>query len=472
MKQIEFGTDGWRDRLADGFTFATLRQCVRGYARELQAQEAESVVVGYDTRFLGAELAGAAAEVLAASGFKVLLAGAFLPTPALSFAVKHYSADGGVMLTASHNPAEYQGFKLKDSYGGTATDLLYRTVAGFVNDPATPGVLQARPGGSVESFDVRDAYYASLDQLLDVRLLRSGSGLLLHDAMGGAAASWLTGYAQHAGLAVQVRELRGRPDPLFHGVNPEPIASNLEFASAAAQAENPLFVTATDGDGDRLGVILPGGSFFNSHQIFAVLLQHLHARGDRGRVVKTFTVSRVVELLAARLGLQVVETKVGFKFIVEALLQGDVLIGGEESGGIGVRGHIPERDGILNSLLLLETVLATGQGLAEQFRSIEAVTGWQHAYDRLDLKLEGNALKDAVMQSLADDPARFAEREVTLIERLDGVKLNLAGNAWVLFRASGTEPVLRIYCEAATSTEVSEILDHAREFVGRCAVAD
>jgi phosphomannomutase len=463
MTLLDFGTDGWRDVMADGFTFENLARCARGYARHLTATGARSVVVGFDTRFMGEEFAGLVARVLADSGLEVLLADSYLPTPALSFAVRHYGADGGVMLTASHNPPQYQGFKLKGSYGGTATDGLYREVARLVNE-RDPGLPAARPQGSITRFDIRRNYYGWLDRLLDVNLLRSGSGTLIHDAMGGAAASWLQGYAEHAGLGVEVAELRGEPHPLFHGVNPEPIARNLELTSAAASEAPVLFATATDGDGDRLGVILPDGSFFNSHQIFAVLLQHLHARGDRGRVVKTFTVSRTVERLAARLGLPVVETPVGFKYIVEAMLAGDVLIGGEESGGIGVAGHIPERDGIVNSLLLLETVLATGKGLAGQFREIEAVTGWQHAYDRLDVQLSGNEFKDAVMNALAVDPAVFAGRRTQDIERLDGVKLNLEGNAWLLFRPSGTEPVLRIYCEAATAAEVGELLGLAADF--------
>jgi phosphomannomutase len=465
MKLLDFGTDGWRDVIADGFTFENLARCARGYARHLRESGARSVVVGHDTRFLGAEFAGLTARILADSGLHVWLPESFLPTPALSFAVRHLRADGGVMLTASHNPAQYHGFKLKGSYGGTATDSLYQSVARLVNSPDSTRPLPAGTSGSIEKFDIRPDYYAWLDRLLDVNLLRSGSGLLIHDAMGGAASSWLRGYAEHADLRITVRELRGEPDPLFHGVNPEPIARNLELTSGIARENPVLFATATDGDGDRLGVILPDGSFFNSHQIFAVLLQHLHARGERGRVVKTFTVSRSVELLAGRLDLPVVETPVGFKYIVEALLRGDVLIGGEESGGIGIAGHIPERDGIANSLLLLETVLATGKGLAGQFSEIEAVTGWQHAYDRLDLQLSGNALKDAVMNALAADLTVFAGRQVSSIERLDGVKLNLSGNAWLLFRPSGTEPVLRIYCEAADSSEVRDVLQHAAEFV-------
>jgi phosphomannomutase len=466
MQLLTFGTDGWRDIIADGFTFGNLGRCAHGYGQYLQLHGATSVLVGYDTRFLGERFARHAAGILAGYGLQVRLAASFLPTPALSFAVKHYGADGGVMLTASHNPAQYHGFKLKGSYGGTATDDLYRAVAQLVNEGDSRPAAQVT-AGSIEPFDIRSRYYAWLDQLLDVDLLRSGSGTLIHDAMGGAAASWLRGYAEHAGLRIRIAELRGTPDPLFHGVDPEPIARNLQLTSEAARNGTAHFATATDGDGDRLGVMLPDGSFFNSHQIFAVLLQHLHSRGERGRVVKTFTVARTVELLAARLGLSVTETPVGFKYIVGALLEGDVLIGGEESGGIGVTGHIPERDGIVNSLLLLETVLATGKGLAEQFRDIEAVTGWQHAYDRLDLQLSGNAVKDAVLHELAVDPPRFAGREVTSVERLDGVKLNLSGNAWLLFRASGTEPVLRIYCEAASDAEVSDILQRAASFVAQ-----
>jgi len=335
-------------------------------------------------------------------------------------------------------------------------------VAGRV---ASTGPGDVRWGGpEPEAFDVREDYYDALDRLLDLSLPTSRAGLVVHDAMGGAAAGWLRDYAERRGFRIQVAEFRSHPDPLFYGVNPEPIEQNLQAAREVAWEHGPLFVSATDGDGDRLGVVLPDGSFFNSHQIFAVLLQHLHGRGLGGRVVKTFTVSRVIERLAARLGLSVTETPVGFKHIVQAMLEGDVLIGGEESGGIGVHGHIPERDGILNTLLLLEAVLASGKGLAELFRGAEELAGITHAYDRVDLQLGDMALKDRLMAALEGPRTEFAGHGVLSIERLDGVKLNFTDGSWLLFRASGTEPVLRIYCEAATAEQVGRLLDAAVAF--------
>ncbi len=461
--QLSFGTDGWRDLIAGRFTFANLARAAQGYADALLASGGSSVLVGHDTRFLGREFAGTVASVLVANGLHVNVSHDYLPTPALSFATRHYGADGAVMLTASHNPFGYHGFKLKGPYGGSATDELYRSVAERVNRVTAADVRQA--DAEVGTFDIRDEYYAWLDGLLDLPLLQRVKGTLIHDAMGGAAAGWLAGWFRRHSLDGILLEFRDRPDPMFYGVNPEPIGPNLRAAQEVAWEHGPLFVTATDGDGDRLGVVLPDGSFFNSHQIFAVLLMHLHGRGKRGKVVKTFTVSRVVERLARALDLEVLETRVGFKYIVEAMLQGEVLIGGEESGGLGTHGHIPERDGILNSLLLLEAVTRSGKGLAELFRDAERLAGWQHAYDRVDLHLSGQDLKERVLQALATDQAEFSGRRVESVERLDGVKLNLEGNAWLLFRASGTEPVLRIYCEGATAQEVQEILAAAVAWV-------
>lgn len=461
--QLSFGTDGWRDLIAGRFTFANLARAAQGYADALTARGARLVLVGHDTRFLGADFAGTVASVLHAAGLEVRVSSDYIPTPALSFATRHLGADGAVMLTASHNPYRWHGFKLKGAYGGSATDELYRDVAARVASVSHGDVKQAE--AQVATFDIRDDYYAWLDGLLDLKLLTGTKGSVIHDAMGGAAAGWLAGWFLRHGLEGKLFEFRDRPDPMFHGVNPEPIGPNLRATREVAWEHGPLFVTATDGDGDRLGVVLPDGTFFNSHQIFAVLLLHLHARGGRGRVVKTFTVSRIVERLAARLGLDVLETRVGFKYIVEAMLEGDVLIGGEESGGIGTGGHIPERDGILNSLLLLEAVNRSGKGLAELFAEAEELAGWKHAYDRVDLQLRDQALKERVLDALAADPQELAGRRVESVERLDGVKLNLEGGTWLLFRASGTEPVLRIYCEAQDRQQVQDILERAVSWV-------
>ncbi len=460
---LVFGTDGWRDVIADRFTVANVRRAAAAYAEHLLVRDANLVVVGHDTRFGGELFATAAARELAGHGLRVLLSETYLPTPALSYAVAHFGADGGVMLTASHNPPHYHGFKLKGPYGGTATDDIYRDVAQRV----TTAALAGRAGDArIERFDVREAYYRALEGVLDMNVLARARGSVVHDAMGGAACGWLTGFASSRGLELEVRPVRGEPHPLFYGVNPEPIPVNLAETRERMRHSDALFAVATDGDGDRLGVVLPGGTFFDAHQIFAVLLDELALGGRAGSVVKTFSVSRVVERLARSRGRTVVETPIGFKYIVDAMLAGDVLIGGEESGGIGVAGHLPERDGIVNALLLVQSVVRSAQPLAERFAAIERETGWRHAYDRLDLHLSGNALKERVMTELRDPPQRVGTREVRSVERLDGVKLNLDEDAWLLYRPSGTEPVLRVYCEAPTAADVTALLGAARAWIG------
>ena len=471
VMDITFGTDGWRDVIAAGFTFANVRRAAAAYADHLLARGGGLVLLGYDTRFLGREFAEQAAAVLAERGLEARVSVDYLPTPALSFAVKRYGAAGGVMITASHNPPRYGGFKLKGPYGGTATQAIYADVAARV--PAGP-VPEGR--GAFGAFDVREEYYDALAALVDVEALRAAAPRVVHDAIGGAGAGWLAGFAARTG-ALEVIEVRGRPDPLFHGVNPEPIPANVVstaelMAEAHDRAGAPLFAAVTDGDGDRLGVVLPGGSFFDAHQVFAVMLDHLERRGGRGRVVKTFTVSRVIERLARSRGLAVQETPVGFKHVVDAMLEpGEpVLIGGEESGGIGLAAHLPERDGLANALVLLEAAVASGETLAEAFGRLERETGWRHAYDRLDLHLNGAEAMAAVRARLADPPSAFGTWRVAGTEGLDGLKLNLEKGgevaAWVLFRASGTEPLLRVYCEAPTGEDVAEVLAAARRLVG------
>ena len=466
MDTLVFGTDGWRDLIGERFTFVNVSRAAQAYADYLNAAGTPSAAVGYDTRFNGALFARRVAEVLAANDIRVLLANEYLPTPALSFAVKHLTLGGGVMLTASHNPPPYSGFKLKGPYGGTATEAIYKDVSARVAETG-PDAVKAFDAKKhrLETLDVRAAYYDALAELVDLDLLRTFTGTLAHDAMGGAGAGWLTGFAEYAELPLSVQELRGDPTPMFYGVNPEPLPQNLATTMDFMGDSSAVFATVTDGDGDRLGLVLPGGTFFNSHQILAVLLSSLYGKGVRGQVVKTFTTSRIVERLAEKRGLAVLETPVGFKYIVDAMLTGDVLIGGEESGGIGVQGHIPERDGLANTLLLLEAVVRSGKGVAELFTALEQEADWQHAYDRVDLHLSGNALKDAVLAELEHPPETFAGRTVEAVETLDGVKFNLSGKAWLLFRASGTEPVLRIYCEAQSEAEVKEILSEAQEFV-------
>ncbi len=464
MSEIRFGTDGWRDVIAENYTFANVARVAQAYADYLVETGGKRVVVGYDTRFLSDAFARTAAEVLAANGLTVYLAKRYTPTPATSFAVTHFEADGGVMITASHNPPQYNGFKIKGPYGGSATPEIVKEVEARLGrrEPRTFDPTKHK----IELFDVRKAYYDHLAQRLDMEALKAYEGVLYHDAMGGAAGGWLAGFAKHAGLALEVRELHAVPNPTFYGVNPEPLPQNLGTLRAVMGAERaPVFAVVTDGDADRLGAILAGGRFFNSHQIFAVMLKHLHRKGLRGRVVKTFSVSRVIELLGAKLGLEVETTPIGFKYITDAFLKGGVLMGGEESGGIGVSYHLPERDGIFNSLLLLESLVHTGKDIGEQFAEIEAEVGFTHFYDRLDLHLPSLEEKDRAMARLKD-PVPLAGLEVERVEDLDGYKWHLAGGAWVLFRPSGTEPVLRVYCEAPEERLVKAVLEEARKRIG------
>ncbi|PYE55730.1 phosphoglucomutase/phosphomannomutase family protein [Deinococcus yavapaiensis] len=462
--QIQFGTDGWRALIAREFTEDNVARVAAAHARYLRAQGGKRVVIGFDTRFGGARFARVAAGEFARRGLDVLLATEFLPTPALSFAVKHYGAAGGVMITASHNPPEYNGYKLKGPYGGSVTPSIARDVEGYIDAPDEPFGSEGR----VESFDVRQAYYEALDRVLDVALLRTYQGELYHDSMGGAGSSWISEYARHANFeGLTVRPVRGEPHPMFHGVNPEPIPQNLELVSnLLAACQDPTFACVTDGDADRVGAVLAGGRVFNSHQIFAVLLKHLFDRGVRGRVVKTVSTSAIIDRLCEHLGLEVIETPVGFKYITDAFLEGEaderlaVLIGGEESGGLAVRGHIPERDGVLNSLLLLEAVAKSGKSLPALFADIERLTNFEHHYDRVDLHLDpAFDIKGAMRASL--DWTDVAGQGVQEVVTKDGVKFVLQGGAFVMLRGSGTEPVLRVYVEAPSEDAVQVLLAEA-----------
>jgi phosphomannomutase len=470
MEALTFGTDGWRALVGDGFTHVAVARAARAYAAQLRDGGGGSVLVAHDTRFGGERFAAVVAATLHEEGLEVAWHRGPLPTPVLSFAVRQLGAAGGVMLTASHNPPEYQGFKIKGPYGGTALDASYRDVARRVGPPADappPAAARSLPG-----FDVREAYYRHVAGLVDVEALRQVGGRVVHDAMGGAAGGWIRGFLGWAGAEVEVDGLREAPDPNFDGVAPEPLPANLERTRAYLRSRpGARFAVCTDGDGDRLAAVLPDGRFFDPHQVFAVLLDLLDRRGEPGVVVKTFTVSRIIERLAAARGRPVRETAVGFKHLVEELRSGEALIAGEESGGIGIRGHVPERDGILGGLLLLEAEALSGEPLAERFAALEAEALWRHAYERVDLHLEGPGLAGRVAEALALDPASFAGFAVTSVERLDGVKLNLAGDRWVLFRPSGTEPVLRLYVEGPTDDAVAALVAGARGFVDALADA-
>lgn len=464
--KLSFGTDGWRGVIADEFTFANVRRVAQAHAAALLAGGGRSAVVAHDTRFLGGAFAGAAARTLADAGLDVTLLGGPTPTPALSHAVRAGGHAGGVMITASHNPGQYQGYKLKGPYGGSATPALVHEVESRIDAPLTSGA-----GGTLTDGSARAAYLSALAGLVDTGAIRAAGLPVYHDAMHGAAGGWIEAFTREH-LGVPFHGLRQAPDPLFGGVNPEPIGSNLEATAQVMRGvSGPAFAMVTDGDADRIGAVLAGGAFFNSHQIFAVLLHHLARRGLRGRVVRTVSTSGIIERLARHHGLEVVQTPVGFKYITDHFLEGEaeparqVLIGGEESGGIGVQGHVPERDGLLNGLLLQETVAATGMGLDEQFRQIEALLDFRHHYDRVDLHLPGPVNRAALMDDVSNT-ARLGAHAVQDVITLDGVKLAFDGG-YGMVRASGTEPVVRLYVEAPSPGEVQGILGQLRTLTMR-----
>jgi phosphomannomutase len=470
MATLAFGTDGWRDLIADGFTVARVRRVARAYGQHLLDTGPGPVLVAHDTRFGGPLFQHAVAAVLREVGLPVRVHAGPLPTPALSFAVRELGAAGGVMLTASHNPAPYHGFKLKGPYGGSATSATYVDVAEralALSDEQDAGSWRGEPG----RFDVREAYYRHLAGLLDLDVLAGWRGRLVHDAMHGAAAGWIAGFASWAGLSWRVEGHRDAPDPMFGGATPEPIPANLAALAERLAGADPLTAlgVATDGDGDRVAIVPAAAAPLTSHALLALLVDHLDRRGTPGSVVKTVTVSRLVERLALARGREVRETPVGFKYLVEALLAGGVMVAGEESGGFGIAGHIPERDGILAALLSVEALAAGGSPLPARLAELERETGWRHAYDRVDLPLSGPVELGAVLRHLERDPASFAGLQVLSVERRDGVKLNLSDDRWVMLRASGTEPLLRVYAEGPDAAAVAELVTAARAFVARVA---
>lgn len=469
LSVIKFGTDGWRAVIAKEFTFDNVARVAQALAdvwsREAAGELAtRPVMVGFDTRFLSKQFARCAAEVMAANGFKVILSDRACSSPAISWSVKEHGALGAIMLTASHNPPEYNGFKIKAHYGGSASPELTHRIEAALEGGRAP---KAYDGEAIATFDPRAGYFAQLERMVDARAIARANLSVLHDPMYGAGAGYLRAILEKAGMALT--ELHGEPNPGFGGTNPEPIAPNLsELASLTRQTAQEHHLTvglAVDGDADRVGAVDATGEFVNSHQILSLILQHLvEEKGWTGGVIRTFSTSRMVEKMAKAYGLPLFETPIGFKYICDLMVSQDILLGGEESGGIGIKNHLPERDGILCSLLLLEIMAKHQATLGELIARLEERFG-PHKYDRIDLHLADNAAKDRALASLkAQPPASFAGHAVAGLETLDGVKFNFEDGAWLLFRASGTEPLLRIYSEAPTHDQVRGLLEAGRAF--------
>ncbi|MBW4464330.1 MAG: phosphoglucomutase/phosphomannomutase family protein [Pegethrix bostrychoides GSE-TBD4-15B] len=470
-KPIAFGTDGWRGVIAADFTFERVMQ-VAPLAAQALAQtyggSNRTVIVGYDRRFLAAEFAQAAAESISAAGFEVLLSEGYAPTPAFSWAAKQQNALGAIVITASHNPGIYSGLKVKGGFGGSVPPEVTQKIEAMLQ--AGEGV-QGQPG-TIQSFDPWQSYCDVLRTKVDIAAIQSairdGKLKVFVDVMHGAAA---TGFSRILGeLGTGLVELSSDRDPLFEGGAPEPLPRYLGKLFAAIQAEPRAERLVTglvfDGDSDRVAAADGAGNFLSSQVLIPILIQHLAVnRGYGGEVIKTISGSNLIPKVAALYDLPIHQTPIGYKYIADRMLEAQVLLGGEESGGIGYGHHIPERDALLSALYVLEAVVASGKDLSQLYADLQAKADYHSTYDRIDLPLASMEVRGRLLQQLqTQPPTEIAGQPVTDCLAIDGYKFQLADQSWLLIRFSGTEPVLRLYSEALTAERVQQNLLWAKDW--------
>lgn len=478
---IHFGTDGWRAVISDTFTFSNLRMVAQAIADAVASEhwdrsgnggprpDPKKFVVGFDTRFLSDRFAGEVARVLAANGFTVYLAQSDAPTPAISYAVRHLNAIAGVMITASHNAPRYNGVKLKASAGCSALPEQCRRVEVYINDneerargPNLMDFEQARALGLIQRFNPIPAYYEHLRTLINTDIIAENPQRFVVDSMYGSGRGVIKGFLQ--GTGCEVAEIRHEMNPGFGGVHPEPIAKNLGALASAISTGSGNFGLATDGDADRIGAMDERGNFVDPHKIMALALRYLvEKRGLSGAVVRTVSTTRMIDRLAKQYGLKIYETPVGFNHIADHMMQEDVLIGGEESGGISFKGHIPEGDGPIMGLLLVEMIAESKKSFHDLVRDLLAEVG-PAFYERTDLRLSRPIAKAEMTALLTQNaPAEIGGQKVSEVSNLDGVKYILADDSWLLIRPSGTEPVLRVYAEGRSEAMVRALLDYGEQ---------
>ncbi len=461
MSNIKFGTDGWRAVIAEGFTFANLERVAQATADYWKQNPvpgtSQRVIVGYDRRFLSDQFACRTAEVLAGNGIEVILTEEPTPTPAVSLAVRERKAVGGVMITASHNPAAFNGFKLKAHYGGSADPGLCQDVEALLDkNPVqiTPFNKALKPRW-VAIRNLREPHYAAVKKLVDFPLIAKSRLKFAHEALFGVGAGCFD--ALLAGTTCSVTTLNAAHDVNFGGINPEPIAKNYGLSSAFLRRHPHDLCLVTDGDADRVGGMDGHGNALSTHQLICLLLRHFIVnRKATGRVVKALTTTSMVDRICERYGLELVETGVGFKYICAEMIKGNVLLGFEESGGIGFPGHVPERDGILAGLMLLEMLAAERKPISRLLADLGKEFG-PHHYARVDTRfpLEKRA---ALMEFCkTKPPVKLLRSPVRDVKSYDGVKFVAADGSWLMLRGSGTEPILRIYAEARSQSDAERL---------------
>lgn len=465
---IKFGTDGWRGVIADDFTFENVRRVARAIAAYVRKNEdhRKGLVLGYDTRFASRKAAEVAAETLAAAGIPVTLAADYTPTPAVSFGVRHFGAVGGVVITSSHNPWNWNGVKFKAKYAGPATPAIMKAIEDELRAGAAPKDAAAK----ITEADFRQPYLDAMCAFVDLARTQGAGFKFASDPMYGAGRGILATIFRRN--RIEHVEIRGELDPLFPGINPEPIEPHVKLLEETVVREKCHAGFATDGDADRIGAVDEHGGFVDSHKIFSILLRWLLERKQwPGEIVRTFSATKMLDRIAAKHGRKLHETPIGFKYVCDLMLEREILIGGEESGGIGVARHLPERDGCLNALLLAGVMAEEGRTLAQLVGDLQAEFG-PHYYGRRDLHVANEVKESAIRRAAADGQSAIGPYKVLRREQVDGVKFFLetskdksAAETWLLFRASGTEPLLRLYSEASSPELVDEVLACAEDFV-------
>jgi len=466
VSQIKFGTDGWRGVIAEDFTYENVCKVAHAIARYVVRAEkpGSGILVGFDTRFGSERFARVAAEAVSATGTPVWLATDACPTPALSLLVRLRGAAGGIQITASHNPYRWNGMKFKASYGSSASPAIVAQIEAELEKVLHDGVppLPARKD-LIHSLDVHTPYLETLAGLVDWDRLRAAKMRFLVDPMHGAGRGLFRDLLHRHG--VECDEIRGTRDPLFGGVNPEPIEPHVEALRHAVREGKYDAGFAFDGDADRIGAVDRDGTFITPHQIFSILLWHLAGtRKLTGDVAKTFSTTKMVDWIATKFGRKVWETPIGFKYICDRMLESDILIGGEESGGIGTKLHLPERDAPVNALLLAEVMAWHGKRLSELVSMLHREFG-EHHYGRVDLPLK-HGQKEKALHHFADGKFnRLLDWSIARREDLDGIKLYLGDAGWVMARSSGTEPMLRLYAETGSAETTRRILETVTSIV-------
>ncbi len=478
---IHFGTDGWRAVISDTFTFDNLRIVAQAIADAVGSEywnisgntehnaDSKKIVVGFDTRFLSDRFAGEVARVLAANGFTVLLAQSDAPTPAISFAVKHNHAVAGVMITASHNAPRYNGVKLKGAFGGSALSEQCRRVEVYINDneeqargPNLMDFRKAREANLIQKFNPLPAYFEHLRTLINTDIIADNPQRFVVDAMYGSGRGVIKSFLQ--GTGCEIAEIRGEMNPGFGSVHPEPIAKYLGALASAVSSGMGNFGVVTDGDADRIGAMDERGTFVDPHKIMALSLKYLvEKRGWTGAVVRTVSTTRMIDRLAKRYGLKLYETPVGFNHIADYMMSEDILIGGEESGGISFKGHIPEGDGPIMGLLIVEMIAESGKTLHGMVEDLLADVG-PAFYERTDIRLSRPVAKAEMTDFLTKEaPSDIGSEKVSEVSQRDGVKYIMSDDSWLLIRPSGTEPVLRVYAEGRSQDMVKALLGYGEQ---------